>query len=264
MGYYYDSPPQYPAEQTYQATNPITLTANDVLMGRGGKNNLHCGNEKLRKLARSKANDYQRADKKEKSSMSIELVTQVHALSPAGRFLRRDPICMVWHVVPDELAREKCSQCLRDAVSSLKTSLKKQQQSKPRKQTKPQQKRTLQTTEEAPKSVRRVSHGLVDMDAVSVTSSNKRRRTEGIDDDTRRTEGIDDDTSTSKNFTVPAVITGELFDNSTQPIQSKIFECVARGYDPEFEFDLFDCTELVCDEGLLWEKFQELSGCTAK
>lgn len=37
---------------------------NDVLMGRGGKNNQHVGNEQLRSIARGRNLDYQNASKK--------------------------------------------------------------------------------------------------------------------------------------------------------------------------------------------------------
>jgi hypothetical protein len=58
---------------------------NDVLLGRGGKNNRHSGNEQLRQMARQYREDYQIATKKGKSQLSRQLVYQVRALSPPGR-----------------------------------------------------------------------------------------------------------------------------------------------------------------------------------
>ena len=58
---------------------------NDVLMGRGGKNNQHVGNEQLRTLARGRSMDYQNASKKGKSSISRELVRIVREMKPPGR-----------------------------------------------------------------------------------------------------------------------------------------------------------------------------------
>jgi hypothetical protein len=58
---------------------------NDVLMGRGGKNNRHSGNEKLRQLARLHAEDYISATKKGKSQISRLLVQQMRELSPSAR-----------------------------------------------------------------------------------------------------------------------------------------------------------------------------------
>lgn len=90
---------------------------NDVLMGRGGKNNQHSGNEKLRKMARSVCAKYASASKKGKSEISRGLVQHVRKMKPPGRFLRRDPMTCTWEDVGDEIAREKASQVLRDAVS---------------------------------------------------------------------------------------------------------------------------------------------------
>jgi hypothetical protein len=59
---------------------------NDVLMGRGGKNNQHSGNAKLRKIARARCDDYQIASKKGKSQISKELVEITRAMSPPGRY----------------------------------------------------------------------------------------------------------------------------------------------------------------------------------
>jgi len=96
----------------------IVPSNDDVLMGRGGKNNQHIGNERLREMARARAADYKAADKKEKSEISLDLIRQVHA--NGGRFLKRDPVSMQWHLVPVELSRVKASQCCRDAVSMKK------------------------------------------------------------------------------------------------------------------------------------------------
>ena len=58
---------------------------NDVLMGRGGKNNQWYGNEKLRSIARERCREYQLATKKEKSLISRELVKRVRRMKPSGR-----------------------------------------------------------------------------------------------------------------------------------------------------------------------------------
>jgi hypothetical protein len=90
---------------------------NDVLMGRGGKNNQHLGNEKLRKLARRQSEEYRMASKKGKSFISRQLVKQVRMMNPPGRFLKKDNAAGTWEDVGDDIAREKASQVLRDAVS---------------------------------------------------------------------------------------------------------------------------------------------------
>ena len=95
----------------------ISPHENDVLMGRGGKNNQHLGNERLRDMARAIRDRYRASAKKGKSNMSRDLVQQVRDLTPPGRFLKRNPITNEWEDVGDDIAREKVSQVLRDAVS---------------------------------------------------------------------------------------------------------------------------------------------------
>mmetsp|Transcript_22772 Transcript_22772/g.34454 ORF Transcript_22772/g.34454 Transcript_22772/m.34454 type:complete len:341 (-) Transcript_22772:72-1094(-) len=90
---------------------------NDILMGRGGKNNQHVGNEKLRGFARLESENYRVASKKGKSNISRELVKKVRELDPPGRFLRKNNLTGEWEDVGDDIAREKTSQVLRDAVS---------------------------------------------------------------------------------------------------------------------------------------------------
>jgi hypothetical protein len=60
---------------------------NDVLLGRGGRNNQHSGNEKLREIAKLECEEYRIASKKGKSNISRGLVDQMTALSPSGRYV---------------------------------------------------------------------------------------------------------------------------------------------------------------------------------
>jgi len=92
---------------------------NDVLMGRGGKNNQHSGNEKLREMAREECENYSMSTKKGKSYISRQLVQQMRELTPAARFLKRNTDTGEWEDVGDDIAREKASQVLRDAVAVL-------------------------------------------------------------------------------------------------------------------------------------------------
>jgi len=90
----------------------------DILMGRGGKNNQHVGNENLRDMAREQAAVYRESSKKGKSYISRQLVRAARNLIPPARFLRKNIGAGLWEDVGDEIAREKASQALRDAVSS--------------------------------------------------------------------------------------------------------------------------------------------------
>lgn len=60
---------------------------NDVLMGRGGKNNRHVGNERLRIAARKHVGKYQASTKKIKSAISRDLVKQIRRMTPPGRYV---------------------------------------------------------------------------------------------------------------------------------------------------------------------------------
>jgi hypothetical protein len=69
-------------------------------------------------MARDLREDYIRASKKEKSQISRDLVKKVHAMDPPGRFLLRNRVTLAWEIVDIAHAREKASQCLRDAACS--------------------------------------------------------------------------------------------------------------------------------------------------
>ena len=61
---------------------------NDVLMGRGGKNNQHSGNERLRQIARLHCEGYRSSSKKEKSNLSRHLVREMRSLNPPARYVQ--------------------------------------------------------------------------------------------------------------------------------------------------------------------------------
>jgi len=94
-----------------------TPEKNDVLLGRGGLNYEHEGNGQLRRLARGRVREYQKATKKEKGAISREILLEIHSMEPAGRFLQKNYIANAWEVVADSVAREKVCQSLRDALA---------------------------------------------------------------------------------------------------------------------------------------------------
>jgi hypothetical protein len=98
----------------------ITPNHNDVLMGRGGRNNEHPGNVQLRSFALQNASTYNECPRLEKHKIYCSLVEKVKATSPPGRFLRQDPKTRLWHEVDDKKAREKASQHLRDATKEFR------------------------------------------------------------------------------------------------------------------------------------------------
>lgn len=70
-------------------------------------------------MARRESENYRKSSKKGKSYISRQLVQQMRALNPACRFLKRDSDTGEWEDVGDDVAREKASQVLRDAVALL-------------------------------------------------------------------------------------------------------------------------------------------------
>lgn len=109
-------------KQEEMADEEIIPHGNDILMGRGGKNNQHVGNEQLRNICRGQRESYRLSSKKGKSHISREIVAYVRSMSPPGRFLKKDAVTGDWEDVGDDTAREKVSQVLRDAVSAIHSS----------------------------------------------------------------------------------------------------------------------------------------------
>lgn len=55
---------------TIMSSSGIRTTENDVLLGRGGNNHSHCGNEQLRRIAHDYVGEYIVARKKQKAVIS--------------------------------------------------------------------------------------------------------------------------------------------------------------------------------------------------
>lgn len=91
---------------------------NDILLGRGGNNNKHIGNEQLRVMALGRVQSYMNATKTVKTRMVNELVASVRSLEPPGRFLRQDPTGQ-WFDAGNKFAKEKASQVFRDAMVKI-------------------------------------------------------------------------------------------------------------------------------------------------
>jgi hypothetical protein len=91
---------------------------NDILLGRGGNNNKHVGNEQLRVMALGRVQSYMNATKTLKTRMVNELVASVRSLDPPGRFLRQDSTGQ-WFDAGNKFAKEKASQVFRDAMVKI-------------------------------------------------------------------------------------------------------------------------------------------------
>eukprot|EP00567_Pseudictyota_dubia_P015440 CAMPEP_0197447010 /NCGR_PEP_ID=MMETSP1175-20131217/11773_1 /TAXON_ID=1003142 /ORGANISM="Triceratium dubium, Strain CCMP147" /LENGTH=138 /DNA_ID=CAMNT_0042978191 /DNA_START=141 /DNA_END=554 /DNA_ORIENTATION=+ len=106
-------------QDDHDSAHEIVPHHNDILLGRGGKNNQHVGNEQLRNLARAQRDTYRHSSKKGKSYISRQIVSYVRGMDPPARFLKKDSVTGRWVDVGDDIAREKAAQALRDAVSAL-------------------------------------------------------------------------------------------------------------------------------------------------
>jgi hypothetical protein len=71
----------------------------------------------LKDLAREFCPAYHAVCKKEKRDIAVMVVEHVHKMRPHGRFLSHG--LQGWQEVPEAVAREKASQCLRDCVSAI-------------------------------------------------------------------------------------------------------------------------------------------------
>jgi hypothetical protein len=76
----------------------ITPHENDVLLGRGGRNNQWSGNETLRTLAREMSDAYKAAPKRNKPAIAWMLVTKIRSLTPAGRCVYNFSIKLCLHM----------------------------------------------------------------------------------------------------------------------------------------------------------------------
>ena len=79
---YYRSWSEWPSMPNHVIIEPHE---HDVLMGRGGRNNQHSGNDILRQFGRLQGENYRVATKKGKSELSRLLVRQMRELDPPAR-----------------------------------------------------------------------------------------------------------------------------------------------------------------------------------
>ena len=86
----------------------------DVMLGRGRGTNFHAGNKRYRAIVEKYKDKYSVATRIEKPMIALDIVNQVRAWSPPGRFLKCDKTTGKWSDVGDKKAREKTSQALRE------------------------------------------------------------------------------------------------------------------------------------------------------
>jgi hypothetical protein len=99
-------------EQEHEPIQPSAITANDVLLGRGGGTNRHNGH--FRDLVSEAQPQYVQARKKDKTRIAKSIVAKVRSRN--GRFLKLD-VNGLYMDVGDKQATLKTSQALREGLS---------------------------------------------------------------------------------------------------------------------------------------------------
>lgn len=105
------------ASTTTGSIDIVTPNDNDILSGRGAGINLHPGNIYYRNLIQSYKVQYVHSDPGQKKHI-IKCV--FNTAKQYGRFLKFDPITEEWKEVPDEEARKKVGQALRENATTIK------------------------------------------------------------------------------------------------------------------------------------------------
>lgn len=92
----------------------------DIIVGRGKVCYRHAGNLRLNRMVASVLNTYSspEATKKSKSDLIKQIMAQIRASSShGGGFVKKDLESGRWFEVSEAIAREKISQCFRDALN---------------------------------------------------------------------------------------------------------------------------------------------------
>jgi hypothetical protein len=103
------------ASTTSAESTATAVSANDVLLGRGGATNQHEGNRKFRELVAAHQAEYLKARKQDKIGIARRIVSII-VKERGGRFLQHDRIHDTYTVVTDKRATEKTSQALREGL----------------------------------------------------------------------------------------------------------------------------------------------------
>lgn len=90
---------------------------NDVLAGRGGRINAHPGNVQFRDIIARRKNNYldPNTKKLEKAHIAADIVYNIRALNPSGRFLKQESDGGWWDI-GDQKAIKKTGQALRYVI----------------------------------------------------------------------------------------------------------------------------------------------------
>lgn len=100
----------------------LTPGNHDILSGRGQRAHNHSGNVIYRRFINEERRAYVNGNPREKKFIITKLLQRIKNMSPPGRFLRGDPKTGFLEILPDDEARKKTAQALREnAVNIRKT-----------------------------------------------------------------------------------------------------------------------------------------------
>jgi hypothetical protein len=100
----------------------------DILMGRGGRSNLHPGNNRYRQAVEDLKPEYRVCNKYEKTVLSQKLVDDL--MAEGRRFIELEESTKKWYVVPNLRARRKAGQALREENTPEARALKRKKYTK--------------------------------------------------------------------------------------------------------------------------------------
>eukprot|EP00978_Attheya_sp_CCMP212_P042035 scaffold249608_cov47-Attheya_sp.AAC.1 len=111
-----------------------TPSENDVMSGRGKSVHYHWGNVQFLMLVKQSRRSYVLAPKHEKGKFAVDIVAEINAMDPPGRFLIRDPESGFWNEMNRIDSVNRTRQCLREGAPKLLKELKRENLMEHRKQ----------------------------------------------------------------------------------------------------------------------------------
>ena len=92
----------------------------DILSGRGQRAHNHSGNVIYRRFINEERRSYVNGNPREKKMIISKLLLRIKNMSPPGRFLKGRPGTGFWEILPDDEARKKTAQALRENAVNIR------------------------------------------------------------------------------------------------------------------------------------------------
>lgn len=98
----------------------LTPLKHDILSGRGQRAHNHSGNIIYRRFINEERRSYVNGNPREKKFIISKLLKRIKAMSPPGRFLKGNTQTGAWEILPDDEARKKTAQALRENAVNIR------------------------------------------------------------------------------------------------------------------------------------------------